>query len=295
MTRFILLDNKAVLELPDRVFGNLAFQNIELYSTIVESVHPSVILSSKDWLVTLKISFSRLKEFPFYLLLWLPQLRELHLLGNHLTEVPTLRSPSLQLLYLQLNEISGMEEGEWTTPDLRIFLMEDNAGITPLNVKFVLIATSLIQMITLSHKNDSHESDSNPIMKLPASVIKSLQSLETFQCGGCHLGPNLPPGALVFRSKTLRKVMLSSNNISRLDPGAITGIGYNTTVFLDYNNIEVMAEESFRPVLEILSLRDGFLSLTGELLGFLPLVRSAKSLPACISYSITVLMFQPIL
>ncbi|CAG0895674.1 unnamed protein product [Darwinula stevensoni] len=228
LSRFILLHNKAVMELPNRMFGNLAFQKIELYSTILESVHPSVILSSKDWLVTLKIGFSRLKEFPFYLLPWLPHLRELHLLGNHLTKVPTLRSPSLQLLYLQLNEISGMEEGEWTTPELRIFLM-----------------------------------DSNPIVKLPASVMKSLQSLETFQCGGCHLGPNLPPGALAFRSKTLRKVMLSCNNISRLDPGAITGLGYNTTVILDYNNIEVMAEESFRPVLEILSLLDGFLSLTG--------------------------------
>ena len=88
-------------------------------NTAVRKIYPSVILSSKDRLVSLTIRKSRLEEFPFHLLSRFSRLKTLSLADNSLTSIPELRSESLQLLSILRNKIARIEGNAWATPNLK--------------------------------------------------------------------------------------------------------------------------------------------------------------------------------
>ena len=64
----------------------------------------------------------------------------------------------------------------------------------------------------------------NPLSHFPSAMIRGLQKLETFDCSGCSLGPTLSNGLLEFHSQTLESVVINGNNISWIEPSAITGM-----------------------------------------------------------------------
>ncbi|CAG0903943.1 unnamed protein product, partial [Darwinula stevensoni] len=117
-----------------------------------------------------------------------PKLRQLQLDKNSLVSIPTFKSDSLEILRLATNNITNMESDGWETPNLRVF-----------DIGF------------------------NPLVQFPSAIVNGLKKLEKFWCHGIMLGPTLPSGFLQFQSNTLKMVAFEVNNISRLEPGAITG------------------------------------------------------------------------
>ena len=105
-------------ELPEGTFGPVTFLRISIYNSEIRTLHPSVVLSSKDRLEDVIIQWSQLEGFPFEILPDLTQLLVLDLTGNSLTSVPSLQSFSLQELYLRSNNIANIE-GNWSTPGLK--------------------------------------------------------------------------------------------------------------------------------------------------------------------------------
>ncbi|CAG0891210.1 unnamed protein product [Darwinula stevensoni] len=229
--QFLLQNNTEVDELSEGVFADLSFNYIYVNNTALKAIHPSVILTSRNRLQRLSVYHSHLLDFPFHILPTLWRLRTLELQRNSLMTIPAIQSDSLHKLDLSRNSIAKIEEDGWATPNLRV--------------------------LSINH---------NPLSKFPSAVIKGLAKLEIFWCTECNLGPTLPSGLLQFRSKDLKLVSLWKNNISKLEPNAITGLGPNSSVALSNNNISVLAEESFRPILEVLSLGDGGLHLEDSFL-----------------------------
>ncbi|CAG0900618.1 unnamed protein product [Darwinula stevensoni] len=226
MMEFKIHNNTRPLKLPVEILGDLTLQSLWIGDTTVTNIQPSFILPSEDRLVNFTLQDSRLKEFPFHIIQGLRSLKKLWLRNNSLTSVPGLHSHSLEILDLDYNKIVAIEENGWHTPNLR-----------ELGIGY------------------------NPLSSLPSAVIKGLGKLEKFYCSGCNLGPTLLMGQLEFRSKTLKVVSLWNNNISRLEPGALTGVNGETTVYLIRNNITLLEESAFRPILENMSLGDGLLDI----------------------------------
>ncbi|CAG0904407.1 unnamed protein product [Darwinula stevensoni] len=226
--RFLMTGNWAVEELAAGVFGNVTFDHIFIWGTNLVTVDSSAVLSSKDRLEQLTIANSLLGDFPFQILPQMTQLRGLQLDSNLLKSVPALKSQSLQNLSLSLNQIETLESG-WSVPNLEI-----------LNISY------------------------NPISQFPSRLVDGMVKLNFFSASGCNVGPTLSSGSLSFHSNALQLVSLGGNNIARLEAGAITGLGVNTTFLLHENNIKVLTEDSFEPIFETLSLGNGKILLLGN-------------------------------
>ncbi|CAG0884489.1 unnamed protein product [Darwinula stevensoni] len=227
MSRFFLLSlNYNLKELPDGIFGNISFASMHLSLTDLETIAPSALLPSRDRLAQLAVVHSSLEEFPFELLPSFSRLESLDLSHNALTSIPPLRSYSLQKLHLLNNLIRNVEEDGWDTPNLK----ELDIG-------------------------------KNPLLRFPSAILNGLEKLEEFSCNSCNLGPTLSSGLLDFHSKALRVVYLDENEISTLEPGAITGLQPNTIAYLRRLENVSLSEKVFRPMVEILSEGTGVLAL----------------------------------
>ncbi|CAG0885486.1 unnamed protein product [Darwinula stevensoni] len=232
-----------------------------------------------------------------------PKLMQVDLDNNLLTYVPAFKSESLEILYLNGNEIESVEFDGWATPKLRELHLYDNF----LN-SFPAFKSENLEILRLdNNKITNVEVDGwatpslrelniakNPLLKFPSAAIKGMKNLEKFYYSESNVGPTVSSGFLEFQSKALKLVTLWSNNISILDKDAITGLGPNTTVQLTNNDIVILSEEIFRPMLEILSAGDGVLFLDekivlyGRSLGSVPTVRLAserENLPGVILHS----------
>ncbi|CAG0902567.1 unnamed protein product [Darwinula stevensoni] len=221
--------NTNVKELHKGIFGDLSFEQIIVRDSALERIDSMAILPSKSELVNISVHRSRLKSFPFDIVPDLPRLKRLWLYGGLLSSVPAIRSMSLDIFCLSNNNMELVMEDGWATPN-----------VTEFNIGY------------------------NPLLKLPFAVIKGLEKLEELYCSGCDLGPTLPVGLLEFHSKTLRIVSLWHNRISKVEPGAFTGLRADTRVDLRGNEIVALTEESFLPILEILSRGNGLLYLQDE-------------------------------
>ncbi|CAG0892382.1 unnamed protein product, partial [Darwinula stevensoni] len=78
-----------------------------------------------------------------------------------------------------------------------------------------------------------------------------------FFCQSCSLGPTLATGILTFSTTGISNIFLNNNSISRIEPHAISGFGPETTIHLHNNEVTELAEEVFRPMLQILSQGSG--------------------------------------
>ncbi|CAG0900481.1 unnamed protein product [Darwinula stevensoni] len=224
--RFWMEGNTGVKELPEWIFGDLSFEQIIVRDSALERIDPMAILPFKSELVNISVHHSRLKSFHFDIIPEFPRLKRLWLYGNSLSSVPAIHSKSLDILCLSTNNIKRVEQDGWATPN-----------VTEFNIGY------------------------NPLSELPLRVIKSMEKLEEFFCSGCSLGPTLSSGLLEFRSKAFKWVVLWSNGISRLEPRAIKGLTADSEVILAENNIATLDEAIFRPLLEVMSLGEGFLGL----------------------------------
>ncbi|CAG0884351.1 unnamed protein product [Darwinula stevensoni] len=225
LTEFRLISNERVDSLPDGAFGGVSFQTIFIHSTALNTIHPSAVLSSKDRLELMRVTDSFLTEFPWDALSQLSSLARLDLQGNALMALPAVQSPSLEDLLLLGSRIPQLQAG-WSTP----------------NMKYL-------------------EFDQNPISEFPPAFLDDMENLVQLWCRSCGLGPTLPSGSLQFHSEALVYVVLDENGISRVEPGAITGLTPETRLDLWFNEISELSEESFRPMLEILSLGNGYVDL----------------------------------
>ena len=104
--------------LPEGVFGDVTFEDFIIFDVVnLVTVHPSIILQSKERLQQLAIGYCRLEEFPWEILPQLIRLNSLDLHGNYITTLPPLQSPTLQYFDFRFNFIDALEAG-WSTPNL---------------------------------------------------------------------------------------------------------------------------------------------------------------------------------
>ncbi|CAG0906712.1 unnamed protein product, partial [Darwinula stevensoni] len=226
---FKLRNNTSVLELPEGVFGEVTFEVIEMWYCAVVALHPSAIVPSADTLEFLNIGRCPLEDFPFHVLPQLIRLKNLFVGGTKIGGVVApLQSMTLEDLYLGVNQISALNETGWSTPNLKALII-----------------------------------GGNPLSESPSEVLEGLTNLETFNCNGCNLGPDLSYGFLKFNSEALGSVSIQYNNVERLEMAAITGLTPNTILNLTGNSIVELTEESFRPMVEVLSDGNGLLILEG--------------------------------
>ncbi|CAG0893760.1 unnamed protein product [Darwinula stevensoni] len=226
MGAFTVLNSDGLTELPQGVFGDVSFQYIDVYDAWnLMTIHPEAILQSKDRLQGLHIYGGILHDFPWYIVPQLTNITSLGISSNALTTVPVLESSALQYLFLGENHISTLEVG-WNTPNLNY--------------------------LDLSY---------NPISELPTGFFDGLENIVAFDCISCKLGPILAAGSMEFPGATLEYLYLFHNNITFVEPGAITGLTAHAHLDLWGNEIEELTEESFRPILEDLSLGNGHIDL----------------------------------
>ncbi|CAG0891150.1 unnamed protein product [Darwinula stevensoni] len=250
--QFRLYENDAVQDLPEGVFGDVSFEEIIVGNSVVGALHPTAILTSRDRLRTLQVSYCALEEFPWDVIPQFANLTRLHLYGNAFTVIPPIQSDSLEELLLFGNHVVTLEVGS-SLPNLDVL-----------------------------HLNE------NPISEVPPGFFSDMGKLGMFRCQACALGPSLPTGSFAFRSPVLRSVMLQDNPISSLGSHAITGFGSdteillqnnqisslerqpiagfgaNTQVILSNNELSEMTEEVFREMLQDLVPGNGFVLLQGE-------------------------------
>ncbi|CAG0887199.1 unnamed protein product [Darwinula stevensoni] len=227
MSFFKVSSNMLLTELPEGVFGTVSFERIEIiYVPNLVTVHPSVILQSRDTLQSMMITSGRLGDFPWSILPEMNSLKNVSVEGHSLTSLPVLQSSTLEGLYLQLNSISAVEAG-WSMPLLKNLYL-----------------------------------DGNPITKLPTGLLEEFANLENFSCMRCSMGPTIHTDSLNFNSNVLEVLDLGYNGITFLEPGAITGLARGPLMFLNNNLITEIAEESFRPMVEVLSMGPGVIILS---------------------------------
>ncbi|CAG0901188.1 unnamed protein product, partial [Darwinula stevensoni] len=66
----------------------------------------------------------------------------------------------------------------------------------------------------------SLHADENPILDIPDGFFQDIAVIQHIHCSSCKLGPTLKSGTFQF-SPYYMNLDLSSNNISRVEPGAI--------------------------------------------------------------------------
>ncbi|CAG0902950.1 unnamed protein product [Darwinula stevensoni] len=119
LTNFYVWYNDWVTELPEGVFGTVTFERIQLNGVRnLNSVHPSVILESKDRLQQLLICDCLLDHFQWDILSQLTELKFFGLCDSDVTDLPVFDSLILEGLYLPGNRISTFEAG-WSTPNIK--------------------------------------------------------------------------------------------------------------------------------------------------------------------------------
>ena len=69
----------------------------------------------------------------------------------------------------------------------------------------------------------SFHSGGNPIRAIPTELVNGFADLVNFSCMRCSLGPTIHSGTLNFNSNALEQVELGYNEISIMEPEAITG------------------------------------------------------------------------
>ncbi|CAG0905448.1 unnamed protein product, partial [Darwinula stevensoni] len=213
---FRLLDNDMVQELPEGVFGDVTFRIVTISNTALRHVHPQAILPLKDRIRMLEITNCALQDFPWEII---PQLNEwlssLFLSNNALTYVPPLQTRNLGLFHLDGNQIAKLDSG-WDIPTLMTLKM-----------------------------------GGNPLSEMPAGFFHNMPNFEEFHCNGCNLGPTLFSGIFEMRAPRLKIIYLDENSISRVEPGAISGLPAVSVLYFMKNNISRLDEEAFYPMLRI--------------------------------------------
>ncbi|CAG0902816.1 unnamed protein product [Darwinula stevensoni] len=212
MASFRLIHNDRVQQLPGGVFSDVTFEDIRISFTSVQSVHPEALLPSKDRLRNLDINNSKLREFPYDIIAQFSNLTDLFLDATELTALSSFQSSSLEALVVG-DHINYL--GNLSLPNLKHLLL----GF-------------------------------NPISKFPPGFFSSMENLQHFRAYYCSLGPTLTKGSLEFRGSSLYDIDIQGNSISNVEFDAITGFRESAWIDLSENEISVLREEPFRPILE---------------------------------------------
>ncbi|CAG0892360.1 unnamed protein product [Darwinula stevensoni] len=221
MRRFYL-GLSEIEELPEGVFGDISFQEIRITDNgMLRSIHNTALRASRDRLRVLRMEGNHLNSFPFDILPEMTALTELTLYNNYLIFVPVINSDSLELLNLANNEITFLEEGPWSLPNLRELRLGGN-----------LVREGL-----------------------PLGLVSSMDSLVTFDCSWTQPNLLIPSGLLEFASDALQYVYLEGNDMSNLEPNAISGLTNVTYLSLYGNNIQEVNEDTFKPLLEDVAIQ----------------------------------------
>ncbi|CAG0903648.1 unnamed protein product [Darwinula stevensoni] len=227
--QFRLTYNEAVQELPEGVFGDKSFSQVIILNSAIGVIHPTALFPSRSRLNFLMIAETALRDFPVDDLSQFAALGDLFLSGNALTRLPPIGSDALGSLIIDENQITTLEAGSYL-PNLQVLHLE-----------------------------------MNPISEVQLGFFTDLGNLRDFRCNHCDLGPTLPTGSFEFYNSGVGRVFLQYCGISSLEPGAMTGFGIDTEIYLENNDIRELTEAVFRPMVEIASQGNGLIHLHGEL------------------------------
>ncbi|CAG0898697.1 unnamed protein product, partial [Darwinula stevensoni] len=111
LTRFNLSYNEGIQELPAGVFGEVSFEELFIYRTSINSVHPHAILPLKDRLLDLQVGYGVLESFPWDTLPEFKKIFRISLHNNVLNAWPLLQSLTVNTkLILSRNKIEELTE-----------------------------------------------------------------------------------------------------------------------------------------------------------------------------------------
>ncbi|XP_063602719.1 oplophorus-luciferin 2-monooxygenase non-catalytic subunit-like [Penaeus indicus] len=171
--------------------GDLGVVSIDdfniLFSGLTE-VQEEALSQSYSTVERIGLSYNQISKFPFHELPLFTSLRQLYLYDNQLDQFPELNSDSLTLVSLSFNLMSDVPvDGFKGVPNLEVFAFEGN------NLQQITPGT----FAGLPHLERVY---------IPRNKLSRIQE-----------------GALAVASDFFRELVLSGNDISIIEPNAITG------------------------------------------------------------------------
>ncbi|KAG0729030.1 Oplophorus-luciferin 2-monooxygenase non-catalytic subunit [Chionoecetes opilio] len=186
----------ALISLDGGVFGDVYFQNILVGNTDIRTVNEEALAPSHDSLILLDISDNRIESFPFEALLAFQHLRILDLSYNKLAALPNLETNSLIVL-----DLSG---------NLALTFSQDTFSGSP-----------RLEEIYLTNMG---------LTAFPPNVFSSLNLLEVIDLSHNRLSGKLDQGSIRVPLDSLMDLRLNNNELSQIDPTAITGHTTTTAI-----------------------------------------------------------------
>lgn len=205
--------NLELTTLPEDVFENVTFRALVFREGILEDVKAGGFNGGFSTALSLDFTSNRITSFPFGSLQNFAALTELLLGNNSIAGFPSMKSATLQVLSLAHNPLKALPSWAFVHLPALVSLDLDHTGLTVLQ----------------------------------PGTFASLKSLAYVFLAGNQL-THVGADSLAFVSTALKVVSLSHNAIKSVD--GISGLGTETGVFLDSNNLSEMPEMIWRPWLE---------------------------------------------
>nr|WBP49914.1 Toll-like receptor protein [Mimachlamys nobilis] len=253
----LLMSNNKIQHIPDRAFADLAnLQLLDLSASGITSVADTAFDGLKT-LTNLKLNDNLLDDVPSRLP---ATLQLLYLNGNQIVSIPDgifSNLINLQKLYLGANKIVTLYQSSFRgLVDLQILHLVQNK-IATLPGKVFQPFTRLLSL-ELNKNNIKRITDSS-------SLFDSMEALQNLNLAGNALG--MLPTALFNKLSSLQYLHLENNNIGLVmehdrEGQLFVGLHKLQTLDLTNNQIRVIQDSSFRDLtsLQLLSLRQNRLS-----------------------------------
>ena len=124
--KLTVADNPFLTTLPNGVFGEVSFNNINVHGGVLESVGEEALTSSFNTVERLMFHNNKLSNFPFHTLSSFSKLTSLNLAYNNLKELPDLSSNTLENLYINKNPLGQVTASTFTgTPAISIIYLQE--------------------------------------------------------------------------------------------------------------------------------------------------------------------------
>ncbi|XP_069157497.1 oplophorus-luciferin 2-monooxygenase non-catalytic subunit-like [Procambarus clarkii] len=209
----IIKNNPHLKVLREGVLGNSAFKHIRIYDGVLEEVQVGALTASASTVTHLDFFKNNLTVFPFNDIPSFTQLQYLDLQYNNLQQLPEISSLTMETLYLSNNPL----------------------GSIPLKA---FANTPAISVIHLAETG---------IREITPGIFSELPQLGEVDLWNNKLS-SLPEGTFNFSSKA--SVYVGSNNITKVDVNAITGMSVGR-VDISSNKLVELEEQVWHPLLDV--------------------------------------------
>ncbi|CAL4192547.1 unnamed protein product [Meganyctiphanes norvegica] len=213
--QLIISNNHNIKHLPNGIFGDMSFEEIDIVSCGLQTVAKEVFINSATTLKKLILKNNKLdNKFDFDVLSEFSVLDYLDMHNNNITEFPVLDIPSLTYLDMWMNPITSL-------PD-------DVFGKMP-NLTYVDLDMMDLEQLPINLF---------PIQSQLTKVLLSYNEL-TY----------LKEGTFAFQGDSIQEIWLMQNKITTVEAGAFSGLE-NVMIELWKNELDTLEEAVWRDLLD---------------------------------------------